>query len=132
MVLVVDRVSPCPSPACRHARLHPSPALQPSAIQKIVDINITAAVLLAQAAVPHMRRGGSLVFVSSYTAFAPCPPIAMYAVSKTALLGLTKALAEELGPDGIRVNCIAPGIVPTKVEWAPGVWRGWSLGFDSR
>ena len=79
-----------------------------------------------------MRRGGSLVFVSSYTAFAPCPPIAMYAVSKTALLGLTKALAEELGPDGIRVNCIAPGIVPTKVEWAPGVWRGWSLGFDSR
>lgn len=38
-----------------------------------------------------------------------------YAVSKTALLGLTKALAEELGPDGIRVNCLAPGIVPTKV-----------------
>ena len=33
----------------------------------------------------------------------------MYAVSKTALLGLTKALAEELGPDGIRVNCVAPG-----------------------
>ena len=37
-----------------------------------------------------------------------------YAVSKTALLGLTKALAEELGPEGIRVNCIAPGVVPTK------------------
>ena len=37
-------------------------------------------------------------------------------MSKTALLGLTKALAEELGPDGIRVNCIAPGIVPTKVS----------------
>lgn len=39
-----------------------------------------------------------------------------YAVSKTALLGLTKALAEELGPGGIRVNCLAPGIVPTKVR----------------
>lgn len=38
----------------------------------------------------------------------------MYAVSKTALLGLTKGLAAELGPEGIRVNCIAPGIVPTK------------------
>jgi dehydrogenase/reductase SDR family protein 4 len=61
-----------------------------------------------------MRRGGSLLFVSSYTAFAPSPPIAMYAVSKTALLGLTKALAEELGPRGITVNCVAPGVVPTK------------------
>lgn len=43
-------------------------------------------------------------------------PACRYAVSKTALLGLTKALAEELGPDGIRVNCIAPGVVPTKVR----------------
>lgn len=43
-------------------------------------------------------------------------PARRYAVSKTALLGLTKALAEELGPDGIRVNCVAPGIVPTKVR----------------
>jgi len=61
-----------------------------------------------------MHRTSSIVFVSSYTAFNPTAPIAMYAVSKTALLGLTKALAEELGPDGIRVNCVAPGIVPTK------------------
>jgi dehydrogenase/reductase SDR family protein 4 len=38
----------------------------------------------------------------------------MYAVSKTALLGLTKGLSAELGPQGIRVNCVAPGIVPTK------------------
>ena len=61
-----------------------------------------------------MRSGGAVVFVSSYSAFNPAPPIALYAVSKTALLGLTKALAEELGPDGIRVNCVAPGVVPTK------------------
>lgn len=48
----------------------------------------------------------------------PVPPwcVCRYAVSKTALLGLTKALAEELGPDGIRVNCLAPGIVPTKAS----------------
>ena len=66
-------------------------------------------MLLTQEAVQHMRPGSSVVYISSYTAFNPSPPIAMYAVSKTALLGLTKALAEELGQDGIRVNCVAPG-----------------------
>eukprot|EP00878_Enallax_costatus_P036624 GHUV01041147.1.p1 GENE.GHUV01041147.1~~GHUV01041147.1.p1 ORF type:complete len:125 (+),score=41.02 GHUV01041147.1:134-508(+) len=48
----------------------------------------------------------------------PPTPIAMYAVSKTALLGLTKGLAAELGPEGINVNCVAPGIVPTKFSAA--------------
>lgn len=64
---------------------------------------------------PVMPDGGSVVFISSYTAYNPTPPIGLYAVSKTALVGLSKALAEELGPDRkIRVNCVAPGIVPTK------------------
>lgn len=62
-----------------------------------------------------MNDNGSIVFITSYTAFNPSPPIALYAVSKTALLGLTKALAEELGPERhIRVNAVAPGVVPTK------------------
>ena len=50
-----------------------------------------------------------MVYVSSFTAYQPVGPIPMYAVSKTALVGLTKAIAAELGPRGIRVNCIAPG-----------------------
>lgn len=86
----------------------------PAAIDKILDINIKSALLLVQEAAPHMHSPGSIVFISSITAFNPGPPIAMYAVSKTALLGLTKGLAAELGPRGIRVNCVAPGIVPTK------------------
>lgn len=86
-----------------------------SALDKILDVNIKSAVLLAKYAVPIMPKGSCLVFVSSYSAYNPMPPIAFYAVSKTALIGLTKALAEELGPhEGIRVNCVAPGIVPTK------------------
>jgi dehydrogenase/reductase SDR family protein 4 len=90
----------------------------PDAIDKILDINIKAALLLVQAAVPHMKRGGKIVLISSVTAFQPPAPIAMYAVSKTALLGLTKGLAAELGPEGITVNCVAPGIVPTKFSAA--------------
>ncbi len=85
-----------------------------SCVAVIGNDTVRSAVILAQKAVPHIPRGGSITFVSSYSAFTPSAPIAMYAVSKTALLGLTKALAEELGPDGIRVNCIAPGVVPTK------------------
>ncbi|KDD75307.1 hypothetical protein H632_c753p0 [Helicosporidium sp. ATCC 50920] len=61
-----------------------------------------------------MRRGSSIVYVSSFAAYQPSAPIAMYAVSKTALLGLTKAMAAELGPQGIRVNAVCPGVVPTK------------------
>ncbi|GFR40523.1 hypothetical protein Agub_g1092 [Astrephomene gubernaculifera] len=92
----------------------------PDVIDKILDINIKSAVLLVQEALPHLLRrpGASIVFVSSVTAFNPAAPIAMYAVSKTALLGLTKGLAAELGPRGVRVNCVAPGIVPTKFSAA--------------
>ena len=91
-----------------------------SVIDKILDINVKSAIQLVRYAKPYFRkRGSSVVFISSYTAFNPAPPIGMYAVSKTALLGLTKALAEELGyVDGgemsVRVNCVCPGIVPTK------------------
>eukprot|EP00775_Hariotina_reticulata_P012268 gene12268-12406_t len=90
----------------------------PDAIDKILDINIKAALLLVQAAAKHMRRGGRIVLISSITAYQPPAPIAMYAVSKTALLGLTKGLAAELGPEGITVNCVAPGVVPTKFSAA--------------
>lgn len=90
----------------------------PDAIDKILDINIKAALLLVQAAAKHMKRGGRIILISSVTAYQPAAPIAMYAVSKTALLGLTKGLAAELGPEGITVNCVAPGIVPTKFSAA--------------
>lgn len=84
------------------------------AIDKILDVNIKAALLLTSAAVPHMPRGSCVLFVSSVVAYNPGPPLSMYGVSKTALLGLTKALASELGPQGIRVCGVAPGIVATK------------------
>ncbi|GBG63639.1 hypothetical protein CBR_g38950 [Chara braunii] len=64
-------------------------------------------------AAAHISPGcGSVIFISSISAFDPAPPIATYAITKTALLGLTKGLATELAPE-VRVNCVAPGIVPT-------------------
>jgi len=83
---------------------------------KIFDVNVKAAFLLAKSTVPHMeKRGkGSIIFVSSIAGFQPISALGAYSVSKTALLGLTKVLAQELGSSGIRVNCIAPGVIDTK------------------
>ncbi|XP_028934192.1 dehydrogenase/reductase SDR family member 4-like [Ornithorhynchus anatinus] len=82
---------------------------------KILDINVKATVLLVKAVVPEMekRGGGSVIIVSSIAAFSPFPALGPYNVSKTALLGLTKNLALELAPRGIRVNCLAPGLIKT-------------------
>lgn len=57
----------------------------------------------------NVTQGSSVTMVSSYTAYRADPPLAMYAVTKTAVVALGKALATELGPEGVRVNCIAPG-----------------------
>lgn len=84
-----------------------------SAIDKTLEINIKAAIMLVKETAPHLKRGASVVFISSYTAFNPSEPLAIYAVSKTAVVALTKALAVELGPAGIRVNCVAPGDMPS-------------------
>lgn len=85
----------------------------PEAAAKIFDVNVTAALTLTRSVLPHLRPGAAIVFVSSVTAFSPSAPIAVYAASKTALISLARALAAELAPD-VRVNCVAPGIVPTK------------------
>ncbi|XP_068640788.1 short-chain dehydrogenase/reductase SDRA-like [Aristolochia californica] len=83
-----------------------------SVLDKLWDINIKTSILLLQAAAPHLRKGSAVIFISSIAGYSPQQSMAMYGVTKTALLGLTKALATEMGPE-TRVNCIAPGFVPT-------------------
>ncbi|KAK6917810.1 hypothetical protein RJ641_018561 [Dillenia turbinata] len=83
-----------------------------SVLDKLWEINVKTAILLLQDAAPHLRNGSSVIFISSVGAFQPAASMGMYGVTKTALLGLTKALAAEMAPN-IRVNCVAPGFVPT-------------------
>jgi NAD(P)-dependent dehydrogenase (short-subunit alcohol dehydrogenase family) len=84
--------------------------------QKIIDVNLTGALVTAQHASRRMipRKSGSIIFITSIAAFDPMSAIAAYSVSKTALVGMTKAFAKELGPKNVRVNAIAPGLVETK------------------
>lgn len=84
-----------------------------SVLDKLWDINVKASILLLQDAAPHLTNGSSVIIISSITGYNPESGLAMYGVTKTALLGLTKALASEMGPK-TRVNCIAPGFVPTR------------------
>lgn len=83
-----------------------------STLDKLWEINVKAAILVLQEAAPHLKKGASVILVSSIAGYEPTASMAMYGVTKTALLGLTKALAKEMAPE-TRVNCIAPGFVPT-------------------
>ncbi|MBN3296801.1 DHRS4 reductase, partial [Amia calva] len=90
---------------------------------KIMDINVKTAFFLTKLVVPHMekRGGGSIVFIASIAGYQPFTGLGPYSVSKTALLGLTKALTPELSPYNIRVNCVAPGLIKTRFSSA--IWK---------
>jgi NAD(P)-dependent dehydrogenase (short-subunit alcohol dehydrogenase family) len=76
-------------------------------------VNVRAPVLLAQAAAPHLgeQPGSSIVNIASIQAHVSVPTGVTYTTSKAALLGVTRTLAVELGPLGIRVNAISPGLI---------------------
>lgn len=91
----------------------------------VLDINLTGAFLGAKHQVPAMlaRGGGSLVFTSTFVGWTVgMPGMAAYAAAKAGLIGLTKVLAAELGPKGIRANAILPGGTDTPASFtnAPG------------
>jgi NAD(P)-dependent dehydrogenase (short-subunit alcohol dehydrogenase family) len=79
--------------------------------RQVMDVNVASMFLTCRAAVPRMREagGGAIVNISSGTPFRGVPFLLHYVTSKGAIVALTRALAKELGPDGIRVNCVAPG-----------------------
>jgi NAD(P)-dependent dehydrogenase (short-subunit alcohol dehydrogenase family) len=81
--------------------------------RRILEVNVAAVFACSQAAVRAMPDGGSIVNTASLSSFIGQPERAAYVASKTAVLGLTRSLAVEWGPLGVRVNAIAPGYIET-------------------
>ena len=83
---------------------------------KILDVNVLGYFRAAQAVVPELQKrgGGKIINMASVAGLKPMPGMGVYSVSKAAVLMLTQALAQELGPHNIQVNAIAPGVIKTR------------------
>ncbi len=83
--------------------------------EDLFAVNAEGVFRCCRAAIPGMlrRKRGSIVTVSSVWGVAGASCEAAYSASKAAVIGLTKSLAKELGPSGVRVNCVAPGVIET-------------------
>ncbi|WEX09821.1 SDR family oxidoreductase [Chelativorans sp. AA-79] len=84
--------------------------------EQVFATNVTAVAVLSRAAARDMRgrRSGSIVNIASVQVDLPVPSYAAYVASKGAIVSLTRALAVELAPEGIRVNAVAPGVIATE------------------
>lgn len=89
--------------------------------QRVHSVDLAGAFLCAKHATPHLVQSvvANIVNISSIHAFVTQPCRSAYASAKAGLIGLTKALAVELGPQGVRVNAIVPGYIRTEI------WDKW-------
>jgi NAD(P)-dependent dehydrogenase (short-subunit alcohol dehydrogenase family) len=83
--------------------------------ERMMTNNVLSNLWLAKLVVPDMKakRDGSVIFISSIGGLKSSTVIAMYGVTKAADIALCRSLAAEWGPEGVRVNCIAPGLIET-------------------
>ncbi len=86
--------------------------------RKLFAIHVDGTFYCTQAVLPAMiqRQGGSIVNVSSIWGISGASCEVAYSSAKAAVIGMTKALAREVGPSGIRVNCVAPGVIDTDMN----------------
>jgi NAD(P)-dependent dehydrogenase (short-subunit alcohol dehydrogenase family) len=90
-------------------------------IERVFDTNLYAPLWTTRAAIPHLEPGASIIVTSSIQAFNPSPELFDYAMTKAAQVAFVKAMAQQLGDRGIRVNAVAPGPIWTPLipatEW---------------
>lgn len=93
--------------------------IDPASYDRIMDVNLRGMLYLSQATIPHMRerKKGSIACTSSVSAQRGGGIFGgpHYSAAKAGMLGLAKAMAREFGPDGIRVNCVTPGLIQTDI-----------------
>jgi NAD(P)-dependent dehydrogenase (short-subunit alcohol dehydrogenase family) len=101
----------------------PQEGIADDQFRKILDNNIVSNHWLISMVAPEMRarRSGSIIIISSIGGLRGSPVIGAYCISKAADMQLARNLAVEYGPDNVRVNCVAPGLI--KTEFARALWE---------
>lgn len=94
--------------------------ITPADWDRIMSVNLDGVLFMSQAVIPQMKKqgGGSIACMSSVSAQRGGGILGgpHYSAAKAGVLGLAKAMARELGIDGIRVNCVAPGLIGTDIS----------------
>ena len=94
--------------------------ITPEIWRKIFAVNVDGVYNCCRCALPHMihEKAGNIITMSSIWGVTGASCETAYSAAKAAVIGLTKALAKEVGPSGIRVNCVAPGVIDTDMNAA--------------
>lgn len=101
-------------------RRDPNADIAREEILEVFETNLVAPLLLMRAAAPFLNPGASVIVTASIQAFNPSSDLLDYAMTKSALVGFTRALADEQGARGVRVNAVAPGPIWTPLIPATG------------
>ena len=102
----------------------PLAAVDEAYVRQMFDTNVLGAIMLTKAAAAAMTAGGRIVHVSSRLAFSPIPTSTVYAASKAAVSAMVHGYGKELGPKGITINAVAPGVIETDMTTAIIAERG--------
>ncbi|WP_405791150.1 SDR family oxidoreductase [Streptomyces sp. NBC_00029] len=105
--------------------IRPLAELAPADVERVLAVNVRGVFHTTRAAAAHLGPGGRIITIGScMTQRVPGPGGALYTMSKSALIGLNRALARELGGRGITVNIVHPGPVDTDMNPADGPYAG--------
>lgn len=102
----------------------PLASIDEAYIRQMFDTNVLGAIMLTKAAAAAMRENGRIVHISSRLAYNPLPTSTVYAASKAAVVAMVHGFARELGPRGITINAVAPGVIETDMTTAIIAERG--------
>ena len=86
--------------------------------KRMMDVTLSGAFYCSRGVLPHMihQKSGAIVNISSIWGLTGAACEVAYSTAKAGLIGMTRALAKEVGPSGIRVNCVAPGVIDTQMN----------------